>query len=72
MSAGPGTPIYSREAPVEEAFRDLSRLKEILGISWLEQRLRQFEARRQEWKKRPYTIWAKPEPHPLVPGLCNP
>ena len=66
-----GSAIYSRKAPVEEAFRDLARLEGILGVRWLDERLRQFEARREEWRKRPYTMWSKPEPHPLVPGLWD-
>ena len=41
------------------------------GLRWLDDRLRQFEARRKEWRKRPYTICPKPELHPLIPGLWD-
>jgi hypothetical protein len=63
--------MYPREFPVEKAFRDLTRLEELLGMAWLEKRLDRFQKRQEEWAKRPYTIWSNPERHPLVPGLWH-
>jgi len=63
--------MYPRELPVEQAFRGLRRLEEALGLTWIERNLKAFEARRESWARRPYTVWSNPERHPLVPGLWH-